>query len=98
METDFDPGTPQLIPTDKQLQIITSKDSSTNVIEECKETFVHVVIQSLKDHINSLKNQLKDKHKIMDGLFNLNSALVTPPIETMKKKKIAENVKFSNIH
>ena len=54
------------------LQIITSKDSLANTIEEGKETFIHVVIQSLKDHINSLENQLKDKQKIIDGLINLN--------------------------
>ena len=65
-QIDYYLTTPQLIQTDKPLQIIT-KDSSTN------ETFVHVVIQSLKDHINSLENQLKDKHKIIDGLSNLNS-------------------------
>ena len=66
-QIDYYLTTPQLIQTDKPLQIMTSKDSSTN------ETFVHVVIQSLKDHINSLENQLKDKHKIIDGLSNLNS-------------------------
>ena len=54
------------------LQIITSKDSLANTIEEGKETFIHVVIQSLKDRINSLENQLKDKQKIIDGLINLN--------------------------
>ena len=59
-QIDFDLGTPQLIPTEKMLQIITSKDSSTNTIEEGKEIFV---IQSLKDNINGLKNQLKDKEK-----------------------------------
>ena len=65
-QIDFDLATPQLIPTDKPLQIITSKDSSANTIEEGKETFVHVVIQSVKDHINSVVNQLKDKQKIID--------------------------------
>ena len=56
---DFDLATPQLIPTDKPLEIIIFKDSSTNTIEEGKENFVHPVIQSLKDHINGLENQLK---------------------------------------
>ena len=37
----------QLIPTGKPLQIITNKDSSTNTIEESKDTFVHIAIQSL---------------------------------------------------
>ena len=59
-QIDFDLGTTQLIPTEKMLQIITSKDSSTNTIEEGKEVFV---IQSLKDNINGLKNKLKDKEK-----------------------------------
>ena len=59
-QIDFDRGTTQLIPTEKMLQIITSKDSSTNTIEEGKEVFV---IQSLKDNINGLKNKLKDKEK-----------------------------------
>ena len=86
-QTNFDLATSQLIPTNKPLQIITSKDSSTDTIEEGKETFVHVAIQSLKDHINSLEYQLKDKHEIIDRLFNFNSALVTPPVETVKKKK-----------
>ena len=67
-QIDLDLFTPQLIPTDKPLQIITFKDFSTNTIEEGKETFVHVVIQLLKDHINSLENQLKVKQKIIDGL------------------------------
>ena len=70
---DFNLATPQLIPTDKPLPIITPKDSSTNTIKEDKETSVHVVIQSLKDHINSLENQLKDKQKIINRLFKLNS-------------------------
>ena len=64
-QIDFELMTLQLIPTGKPFQIITYKDSSTNTVEEVKETFVHVVIQSLKDHINSLKNQLRDKQKIM---------------------------------
>ena len=51
-QIDFDLPTPQLIPTYKPLQIKTSKDSSTNTIDEGKETFVLVVIQSLKDHTN----------------------------------------------
>ena len=59
-QIDFDLGTTQLIPTEKMLQIITSKDSSTNTIEEGKEIFV---IQLLKGNINGLKNQLKDKEK-----------------------------------
>ena len=62
-QIDFGLLTPQLIPTDQPLQNITSKDSSTNTIEEDKETFVHVIIQSLRDDINSLENQLKDKQK-----------------------------------
>ena len=62
-QIDFGLLTPQLIPIDQPLQNITSKDSSTNTIEEGKETFVHVVIQSLRDDINSLENQLKDKQK-----------------------------------
>ena len=62
-QIDFGLLTPQLIPTDQPLQNITSKDSSTNTIEEGKKTFVHVVIQSLRDDINSLENQLKDKQK-----------------------------------
>ena len=60
-QIDFDPATSQLIPTDKPLQNITSKDSSTNTIEEGKKTFVHVIIQSLKNQINSLESQFKDK-------------------------------------
>ena len=59
-QIDLDLETPQLIQTEKMLQIITSKDSSTNTIEEGKEVFV---IQSLKDNISGLKNQLKDKEK-----------------------------------
>ena len=72
-QIDFDLAAPQLIPTAKPLQIITSKVSSTKTIKEGKWTSVHVVIESLKDHINSLENQLKDKQKILDGLFSLNS-------------------------
>ena len=41
-QTDFDLLKPQL--SDKPLEVITSKDPSTNTIEEGKETFVHVVI------------------------------------------------------
>ena len=59
-QIDLDLETPQLIQTEKMLQIITSKDSSTNTIEEGKEIFV---IQLLKGNINGLKNQLKDKEK-----------------------------------
>ena len=47
-QIDFDLLTPQRIPTDKPLQIIISKDSSTTTIKEGKETFVHVVIESLR--------------------------------------------------
>ena len=72
-QIDFDLVTRQLIPTDKPLQNITSKVSYTDTIEEGKETFAHVVIQSLKDHINNLENQFKDKQKMIDGLLNLNS-------------------------
>ena len=57
-QIDFDLATPQLIPTDKPLRIMTHKDSSTNTTEEGKKTFVHVVIQLLKEHISSFKNNL----------------------------------------
>ena len=62
--------------------------SSTNNIDEGKKTFVHVVIQSLKDHINSLENQLKEKQNIMEGLLSLSSCQCscTPPTETIKSK------------
>ena len=73
LQINIDLMTLQLIPISKPLQIITYKDSSTNTIEEGNETFVHVVIQSLMDHINSLENQLKVKQKAIEGLFNLNS-------------------------
>ena len=53
------------------LKIITYNDFLTNTIEGGKETFVYVVIQLLKDHINSLENKLKDKQKI-NNLNNLN--------------------------
>ena len=43
-QTDFDLKILQVIPTDKPLQIITYKDSSTNARERGKETFLHVVI------------------------------------------------------
>ena len=43
-QLDFDLVTPQVIPIDKPLQIITYKDSSANTKEEGKETFGHVVI------------------------------------------------------
>ena len=46
---------------DKFLQIITSKGTSTNTVDEGKDLFVHVVIHLLKDLINKLENQLKDK-------------------------------------
>ena len=62
-QIDFDLATPQVIPTDKPFRIITRKDSSTNTTAEGKKTFVHVVIQLLKEHISSLKNYLKDRHK-----------------------------------
>ena len=84
----------QLIPTGKPLQIITYKDSSTNTIEEGKETFVHVVIQSLKDHINSLENQPKDKQKVIDRLFNLNSFQhsCNSANGNLQEQKLKENV------
>ena len=44
LQIEFDLVTPQVILVDKPLQIITYKDSSTNTIEEAKETFTHVVI------------------------------------------------------
>ena len=72
-QNDFDLATPQIIPTDKPLQIITFKNSSANTIEESKETFVHVINRSLKGNISSSENQLKNKQKIIDGLFNLHS-------------------------
>ena len=85
----FGLATQPLIPNDKLLLIITYQDSSTNTIEEGKETFIHVIIQSLKDHVNSLENQLKDKQKIIYGLFNLNKCqcLVNLPLETISNKK-----------
>ena len=58
-QNDFDLATPQIIPTDKPLQIITFKNSSANTIEESKETFAHVINQSLKGNISSSENQLK---------------------------------------
>ena len=48
-EIDSDLARPQLNQLDIRLEIITSKDSSTNTIEEGKDIFVHVFIQSLKD-------------------------------------------------
>ena len=50
---------------------------------------MHVIIQSLKDHVNSLENQLKDKQKIIYGLFNLSKCqcLVNLPLETISNKK-----------
>ena len=94
-QIDFDLLTPQRIPTDKPLQIIISKDSSTNTIKEGKETFVHVVIESLKDHINSLENQFKDKQEIIHGLFNLNSSqcFCNPAYRNYQEQKLAQNVK-----
>ena len=87
-QIDYYLTTPQLIQTDKPLQIITSKDFSTN------ETFVHVVIQSLKDHINSLENQLKDKNKIIDGLSNLNSGQrsCNSASRNHQEQKLADNI------
>ena len=52
-EIDFDLARPQLNELDTRLEIITSKDSSTNTIEEGKYIFVHVFIQSLKDDTES---------------------------------------------
>ena len=94
-QIDFDLLTPQRIPTDKPFQIIISKDSSTNTIKEGKETFVHVVIESLKDHINSLENQFKDKQEIIHGLFNLNSSqcFCNPAYRNYQEQKLAQNVK-----
>ena len=94
-QIDFDLLTSQWIPTDKPLQIIISKDSSTNTIKEGKETFVHVVIESLKDHINSLENQFKDKQEIIHGLFNLNSSqcFCNPAYRNYQEQKLAQNVK-----
>ena len=69
------------------MEIITCKNSSTNIKEKGKETFVHVVIQSVKDHINSLGHQLKDKQKIIDRLF-FNSIN-----RSHQEQKLAENVK-----
>ena len=94
-QIDFDLVTGQLIPTDKPLQNITSKFSYTNTIEEGKETFAHVVIQSLKDHINSLENQFKDKQKMIDGLLNLNSCRCScnSTKRNHQEQKLSENVK-----
>ena len=94
-QIDFDLLTPQRIPTDKPFQIIISKDSSTNTIKEGKETFVHVVIESLNDHINSLENQFKDKQEIIHGLFNLNSSqcFCNPAYRNYQEQKLAQNVK-----
>ena len=91
----FDLLTPQLVPTDKPLRALTSKNSSTSTIEEDKETCVHVAIQSLKDHINSLENQLKDKQKIIDGLFNLNSCQCSCNSNNRnhQEQKLADSVK-----
>ena len=64
-QIDFDLVTLQVTPIDKPLQLITSKDSSTKTIEEGKKIFIYI-IQSLKDYINSLQNQLKDIQIILD--------------------------------
>ena len=81
--------------TDKPLQIITSKYSTTKTIEEGKEAFVHVVIQSLKDHINSLENQPKDKQKIMGGLFNIKCCQhsCNSANRSHQDQRLAQNVK-----
>ena len=91
----FDLWISQLVPTDKSLRILTSKDSSTNKIEAGKETCVHVVIQSWKNYINSLENQLKDKQKIIDGLFNLNSCQCScnSTNRNHQEQKLADSVK-----
>ena len=83
-QIDFDLVTPQVTPIDKPLQLITSKDSSTKTIEEGKKIFIYI-IQSLKDYINSLQNQLKDIQIILDWLFNRN--------RNHQEQKLAENVK-----
>ena len=56
---------------------------------------MYVVFQSLKDHINSLENQLKDKQKIIDGLFDLNSCQCprNSANRNHQEQKLAENVK-----
>ena len=94
-QIDFDPATSQLIPTDKPLQNIRSKDSSTNTIEEGKKAFAHVIIQSLKNQINSLESQFKDKWKTIDRLFNLNSCQrsCNSTKRNHQEQKSAENVK-----
>ena len=88
-QIDFDIATIQLILTDKPLQILTSKDSSTNTIEEGKKNFVHVVIQSLKDHINSLENQHSDNQKtnLKSCQYSCNYAN-----RNHQEQKLAENV------
>ena len=80
--------TQPLIPNAKLLLIISYKNSPTNTIESGKETSIHDVIQSLKDHDNSLENQLKYKEKIIYGPFNLNKChcLVTLSLETINNK------------
>ena len=83
-QIDFDLVTPQVTPIDKPLQLITSKDSSTKTIGEGKKIFIYI-IQSLKDYINSLQNQLKDIQIILDWLFNRN--------RNHQEQKLAENVK-----
>ena len=95
LQINFELMTLQLITTGKPFQIITYKDSSTNTVGEGKETFVHVVIQSLKHDINSLKNQLKDKQKTIDGLFNLNSCQCScnSVNGNHQEQKLAENAK-----
>ena len=99
-QIDFDLATPQLIPIEKPLQIITSKACSTSTIREgiretIRETLANVVIESLKDHINSLENQVKDNRKIIDGLFNLNSCpcAYNSANRNHQEQKLAENVK-----
>ena len=56
-QIDVDLATPQLNQIDTLLEIITSKDSSTNAMEKSKDILVHGVIQSLNDHTISLTIQ-----------------------------------------
>ena len=56
---------------------------------------MHVIIQSLKDHINSLENQPKDKQKIMVGLFNIKSCQhsCNSANRSHQDQRLAQNVK-----
>ena len=56
-QIDVDLATPQLNQIDTLLEIITSKDSSTNAMEKSKDILVYGVIQSLNDHTISLTIQ-----------------------------------------